>query len=168
MQSRRSHSGALRSAHATPAVRKALFPSRRTSARARTHRRRRRRRIVVEFTRARESPLRPRLKILNAKGVHVERRSRSRERPFTPRLRREVVVHASSSVARAAGDGGTPLDDGDDAGTSSLPLSTHTTPHSRARAARAVYISGGMEKKKEGNTRHESTLAWRRDATRRE
>lgn len=107
-----------------------------------------------------QSPLRPlRPKILNAGASNggVERRSRSRERPFTPSLHRAVVVHANNSVARAAGGGGTPLDDGDDAGTSSLPLSTHSVPHSRARASRAVCISGGKEKKKRG--KHDARVA---------
>lgn len=147
-----------------PQCEKPFFPpDAHPRARARTHRRRRRRRIVVVgFTRARESPLHPlRPKILNAgAGAFnggVERRSRSRERPFTPSLHRAVVVHASNSVARAAGGGGTPLDDGDDAGTSSLPLSTHSVPHSRARASRAVCISGGKEKKKRG--KHDARVA---------
>lgn len=71
---------------------------------------------------------------------------RERERPFTPRLRRTVVDASSSSVARAAGDGGTPLDGDDDAGTSSLPLSTPRRGflggQSRARASRARVFGG--------------------------
>lgn len=130
-------------AHAIPQCEKPFFPPRtlgRTHARART---------VdeddassSEFTRTGEPP--PRLKILSVGRAGATGVDHSSERPFTPRLR-QIVPHAnSSSVARGAGDGGTPLDGGDDAGTSSLPLST---PRSRwvlrgvrAGHARPVYI----------------------------
>lgn len=77
----------------SPQCEKPFFPpDAHRRARARTHRRRRRRRIVAEFTRARESPLRRRLKIRNA-GASTSKNGGST-------ITREAVHSAPSSGCR--------------------------------------------------------------------